>query len=151
MVEPEVAWNDSDANMRLQEEFVSYIVTRALERRKSELAELERDVKPLEAVRTPFPRISYTDAVAKLKTLGSDIAWGQDLGGEAETLLAKQYDRPVMGFNYPKAVKAFYMKENPADPRTVLTNDMLAPAGSGAIIGGSPGEAHYAKLLPPIR
>src|SRR5437899_1439740 len=95
MVEPEVAWNDSDANMRLQEEFVSYIVTRALERRKSELAELERDVKPLEAVRTPFPRISYTDAVATLKTLGSEIAWGQDLGGEAETLLAKQYDRPV--------------------------------------------------------
>src|SRR5213075_2995400 len=83
MVEPEVAWNDSEANMTLQEEFVSYIVTRALERRKGELAELERDVKPLEDVRSPFPRISYTDAVAKLKTLGSDIAWGQDLGGEA--------------------------------------------------------------------
>src|SRR5438046_430474 len=96
MVEPEVAWNDSDANMRLQEEFVSYIVTRALERRNSELAELERDVKPLETVRPPFPRISYTDAVAKLKALGSDIEWGRDLGGEAETLLAKQYDRPVM-------------------------------------------------------
>src|SRR5213596_511116 len=90
MVEPEVAWNDSDANMRLQEEFVSYIVTRALERRKSELAELERDVKPLETVRPPFPRIAYTDALAKLKALGSDIEWGQDLGGEAETLLAKQ-------------------------------------------------------------
>src|SRR5881296_489558 len=102
MVEPEVAWNDSEANMTLQEEFVSYIVTRALERRKGELAELEREVKPLEAVRPPFPRISYTDAVAKLKTLGSDIEWGQDLGGEAETLLAKQYDRPVMVFNYPR-------------------------------------------------
>src|SRR5207237_950345 len=135
MVEPEVAWNDSDANMRLQEEFVSYVVTRALERRNSELAELERDVKPLETVRPPFPRISYADAVAKLKALGSDIEWGQDLGGEAETLLAKQYDRPVMVFNYPKAVKAFYMKENPADPRTVLNNDMLAPEGYGEIIG----------------
>src|SRR6266699_936543 len=83
MVEPEVAWNDSDANMRLQEEFVSYVVTRALERRKSELAELERDVKPLETVRPPFPRTSYTDAVAKLKALGSDIEWGQDLAAEA--------------------------------------------------------------------
>src|SRR5205809_3368610 len=82
--------------MGLQEKFVSYIVTRELERRKSELAELERDVKPLETVRPPFPRISYTDALAKLKALGSDIEWGQDLGGEAETLLAKQYDRPVM-------------------------------------------------------
>src|SRR5213594_949930 len=119
MVEPEVAWNDSDANMRLQEEFVSSIVPRCLDRRKTELAELERDVKSLEAVRPPFPRISYTDAVTKLKTLGSDIEWGQDLGGEAETLLARQYDRPVMVFNYPRAVKAFYMKENPADPRTV--------------------------------
>src|SRR5437762_4413055 len=129
MVEPEVAWNDSDANMQLQEEFVCHIVSRCLERRRAELAELERDVKPLEAVRSPFPRISYTDAVAKLTALGSAIEWGRDLGGEDETLLAKQYDRPVMVFNYPKAVKAFYMKENPADPRTVLNNDMLAPEG----------------------
>src|SRR6185437_12191663 len=151
MVEPEVAWNDSEANMKLQEEFVSYIVARALERRKSELAELERDVKPLEAVRPPFPRIAYTDAVAKLKALGSDIEWGQDLGGEAETLLAKQYDRPVLVFNYPKAVKAFYMKENPADPRTVLNNDMLAPEGYGEIIGGSQREDDHDKLLARIR
>src|SRR6266487_1339225 len=133
MVEPEVAWNDSEANMTLQEEFVSYIVMRALERRKAELAELERDVKPLEAVRPPFPRISYTDALTTLEGLGSDIEWGQDLGGDAETLLAKQYDRPVLVYNYPKAVKAFYMKENPADASTVLNNDMLAPEGYGEI------------------
>src|SRR5437660_5640521 len=120
MVEPEVAWNDSDANMRLQEEFVSHIVARCLERRRAQLAELERDVEPLEAVRPPFPRMPYPDAVAKLTALGSAIEWGRDLGGEDETLLAKQFDRPVMVFNYPKAVKAFYMKENPADPRTVL-------------------------------
>src|SRR5213080_2052953 len=151
MVEPEVAWNDSDANMRLQEEFVSHIVARCLERRRADLAELERDVKPLEAVRPPFPRISYTDAVAKLDTLGSDMEWGRDLGGEDETLLAKQYDRPVMVFNYPKAVKAFYMKENPADPRTVLNNDMLAPEGYGEIIGGSQREDDYDKLLARIR
>ncbi len=151
MVEPEVAWNDSAANMQLQEDFVCYIVARCLERRTAELAELERDVKPLEGVRPPFPRVSYTDAVAKLKTLGSDIEWGQDLGGEAETLLAKQYDRPVMVFNYPKAVKAFYMKENPADPRTVLNNDMLAPEGYGEIIGGSQREDDYDKLLARIR
>ena len=151
MVEPEVAWNDSEANMRLQEEFVSSIVARALDRRKAELAELERDVKPLAAVRPPFPRISYTDAVAKLKTLGSDTEWGQDLGGEAETLLAQQYDRPVFVFNYPKAVKAFYMKENPADPRTVLNNDLLAPEGYGEIIGGSQREDDHDKLLARIR
>ncbi len=151
MVEPEVAWNDSEANMRLQEEFVSYIVARCLERRRVELAELERDVGPLERVRPPFPRISYTDALVQLKALGSDIEWGRDLGGDAETLLAKQYDRPVMVFNYPKAVKAFYMKENPADPRTVLNNDMLASEGYGEIIGGSQREDDYEKLLARIR
>ena len=151
MVEPEVAWNDSDANMRLQEEFVCYIVARCLERRKTELTELERDTAPLERVRPPFPRISYTDAVAKLKALGSEMEWGRDLGGDEETLLARQYDRPVMVFNYPRAVKAFYMKENPADPRTVLNNDMLAPEGYGEIIGGSQREDDYDRLLARIR
>ena len=151
MVEPEVAWNDSAANMALQESFVSYIVARCLERRKSELAELERDTAPLARVQAPFPRISYTDAVEKLKALGSDITWGRDVGGDDETLLAKQFDRPVMVFNYPKAVKAFYMKENPADPRTVLNNDMLAPEGYGEIIGGSQREDDYDKLLHRIR
>ncbi|HEU4698043.1 MAG TPA: asparagine--tRNA ligase [Gemmatimonadales bacterium] len=151
MVEPEVAFADSDDNMRLQEEFVAYIVGRALDRRKEELKELERDTAPLERVTTPFPRISYTDAVAKLQTLGSDMQWGQDLGGDDETLLAKEYDRPVMVYNYPKEVKAFYMKENPDDPRTVLNNDMLAPEGYGEIIGGSQREDDYDRLLERIR
>ena len=151
MVEPEVAWNDSDDNMRLQEDFVSYIVSRCLERRRAELAELERDTQPLERVVPPFHRISYTDAVEKLVGLGAGMEWGRDLGGDEETLLAKQYDRPVMVYNYPKAVKAFYMKENPADPRTVLGNDMLAPEGYGEIIGGSQREDDYDKLLSRIR
>jgi asparaginyl-tRNA synthetase len=151
MVEPEVAWNDSNDNMALQEQFVASIVGRCLERRNTELVELERDVAPLERCVPPFHRISYTDAVEKLKALGSAMQWGQDLGGEDETLLAKQYDRPVMVFNHPKAVKAFYMKENPADPRTVLNNDMLAPEGYGEIIGGSQREDDYDKLLARIR
>jgi asparaginyl-tRNA synthetase len=151
MVEPEVAWNDSDANMRLQEDFVSFIVGRCLERRKLDLAELGRDLAPLERVQAPFHRISYTDAVEKLKSLGTDMEWGRDLGGEDETALAKQYDRPVFVYNYPKAVKAFYMKENPADPRTVLNNDCLAPEGYGEIIGGSQREDDYDKLLARIR
>jgi asparaginyl-tRNA synthetase len=151
MVEPEVAFNDSDANMRLQESFVSYIVARVLDRRKEELKEFERDTAPLERVLPPFPRISYTDAVAKLNTLGSDIKWGDDLGGDDETLLAKEYDRPVFVFNYPKEVKAFYMKENPDDPRTVLNNDCLAPEGYGEIIGGSQREDDYDRLLARIR
>jgi asparaginyl-tRNA synthetase len=151
MVEPEVAFNDSDANMRLQEAFVSHVVARALERRGEELKELERDTAPLERVRPPFPRISYTDAVARLNQLGSDIVWGADLGGDDETLLAREYDRPLFVFNYPREVKAFYMKENPADPRTVLNNDCLAPEGYGEIIGGSQREDDYDKLLGRIR
>ena len=150
MVEPEVAFNDSDANMRLQESFVSYIVARALDRRKEELKELERDTAPLERVTAPFPRISYTDAVVRLNQLGSDITWGSDLGGDDETLLAKEYDRPVFVYNYPKQVKAFYMKENPEDPRTVLNNDCLAPEGYGEIIGGSQREDDYDRLLARI-
>ncbi len=151
MVEPEVAFNDSDANMRLQEEFVSYIVSRALDRRQEELKELDRDTGPLLRVRAPFPRISYTDAVARLQILGSDITWGSDLGGDDETLLAKEFDRPVLVYNYPKHVKAFYMKENPEDPRTVLNNDCLAPEGYGEIIGGSQREDSYDKLLARIQ
>ena len=151
MVEPEVAFNDSDANMRLQEEFVSYIVGRALDRRKEEVKELERDTVPLERVLAPFPRISYTDAVSKLNALGSDISWGSDLGGDDETLLAKEFDRPLLVYNYPRQVKAFYMKENPEDPRTVLNNDCLAPEGYGEIIGGSQREDNYDKLLARIK
>jgi asparaginyl-tRNA synthetase len=150
MVEPEVAFNDSDANMRLQEDFVSYIVSRTIDRRREELKELERDTTPLERVQPPFPRISYTEAVARLNTLGSDITWGTDLGGEDETLLAREYDRPVFVYNYPRHVKAFYMKENPEDARTVLNNDCLAPEGYGEIIGGSQREDSYDKLLARI-
>ena len=151
MVEPEVAFNDSDANMRLQEEFVSYVVGRVIERRPEELKELERDTTPLQRVVAPFPRISYTDAVARLNELGSDITWGSDLGGDDETLLAREFDRPVFVYNYPKQVKAFYMKENPEEPRTVLNNDCLAPEGYGEIIGGSQREDSYEKLLGRIQ
>jgi asparaginyl-tRNA synthetase len=151
MIEPEVAFNDSNANMQLQEDFVSYLVERALERRKEELKELERDLAPLEKVTGPFPRITYSEAIATLQAQGSDIQWGTDLGADDETALAKAYDKPLFVMNYPKEVKAFYMKENPDDPRTVLNNDCLAPEGYGEIIGGSEREGDYEKLLQRIK
>jgi asparaginyl-tRNA synthetase len=150
MVEPEVAFADTHDNMRLQEEFVSYIVARVLDRRKAELAELERDTRPLESVTPPFHRLMYTDAVAKLQALGSDITWGRDLGAEDELRLAEGLERPVFVMNYPKQAKAFYMKENPDDPRTVLCDDCLAP-GLGEIIGGSQREDDHDRLLARIR
>jgi asparaginyl-tRNA synthetase len=151
MVEPEVAFNDSDDNMRLQEEFVSYIVARALERRQPELKELERDISKLEKIKAPFPRIDYGDAVRILQEKGSSVKWGDDLGAEDETLLVEGQDRPVFIYNYPKQAKAFYMKENPADPRTVLCDDLLAPEGYGEIIGGSQREDDHDKLLARIK
>ena len=150
MIEPEVAWNDSDANMRLQEEFVSYLVQRVLARRRPELAELERDVSKLENITAPFPRLNYTDAVTLVQKKGSDTKWGDDLGAEDEALIVEDYDKPVFVFNYPKEAKAFYMKENPDDPRTVLCDDLLAPEGFGEMIGGSQREDDYDKLLARI-
>ena len=151
MVEPEVAFNNSDDNMRLQEDFVSYIVQRCLERRRPELDELERDVSKLETVVAPFPRINYSDAIKILDEKGSSAKWGDDLGAEDESLLVEGYDRPVFIYNYPKEAKAFYMKENPDDPRTVLCDDLLAPEGYGEIIGGSQREDDYDRLLHRIR
>jgi asparaginyl-tRNA synthetase len=151
MVEPEVAFNDSNDNMRLQEEFVSYIVARCLDRRGPELAELERDVSKLRSIKAPFPRIDYGDAVKILQKKGSVVKWGEDLGAEDEGLLVEGHDRPIFIVNYPKEAKAFYMKENPADSRTVLCDDCLAPEGYGEIIGGSQREDDYDKLLARIK
>ena len=151
MCEPEMAFYDSAANMRLQEQFVSYIVQRCLERRRPELAELERDTSRLEMVVAPFPRVSYSEAITRLQAKGSAIVWGTDLGAEDETILAADYDRPIFVHDYPKEAKAFYMKENPADPRTVLCDDCLAPEGYGEIIGGSQREDDYGKLERRIR
>ena len=150
MIEPEMAFYDTHDNMRLQEELVTHIVRRVLERSRAELKEVERDVAPLEKVSGAFPRINYTDAVATLQSKGSAIRWGDDLGAEDESLLVADYETPIFVCNYPKEAKAFYMKENPADPRTVLCDDMLAPEGYGEIIGGSQREDDYDKLLHRI-
>jgi asparaginyl-tRNA synthetase len=151
MLEPEMAFYDSADSMRVQEEMVAYVVRRVLERRRTQLEELERDASKLEAVQTPFPRIDYGDAVTILQKKGSAITWGMDLGAEDEALLVEDYERPVFVMNYPKEAKAFYMKENPADPRTVLCSDLLAPEGYGEMIGGSQREDDYDRLVHRIR
>jgi len=151
MIEPEVAWYDSDANMRLQEDFVSYLVRRALDRCADSLQLLERDTSKLESVKPPFVRLDYSDAVAIVKKKGSATTWGEDLGAEDEALIVADYDRPVFVMNYPKEAKAFYMKENPADPRTVLCDDCLAPEGYGEIIGGSQREDDYGRLVRRVK
>ncbi|HIF07814.1 MAG TPA: asparagine--tRNA ligase, partial [Gemmatimonadetes bacterium] len=136
--------------MRLQEDLVCYLVERVLERSAKELEVLERDTADLEAIAAPFARISYTDAVTLLQEKGSEIEWGRDLGAPDEMLLTEQFDRPVFVHDYPKAVKAFYMKENPDDPRTVRCNDLLVRE-YGELIGGSQREDDLDRLLVRIR
>jgi len=138
MVEPEVAWLRFDGLLDLCEEFLSEIVARVLDRCVEDLQRLERDVSKLEPTADgDFPRLDYSEAVAKLQALGSDIQFGDDLGGDDETMLAEQFDRPVLITRYPADLKAFYMQPDPSDPSRALAVDVLAPEGCGEIIGGS--------------
>jgi len=105
----------------------------------------------LKKITPPFPRLDYGEAVRWLQEQGYGIEWGSDLGAEEETVLADRYDKPVFVVNYPKKAKAFYMKENPENPQTVLCADLLAPEGYGEIIGGSQREDDHDKLLSRIR
>jgi asparaginyl-tRNA synthetase len=136
MVEPEMAYATLEDVKRVAEELIVFVVGRVLERRRPDLAVLERDVSKLEAVKAPFPRISYDQAVEVLQKKGSEIQWGGDFGGPDETLLGEDFDRPVMVDRYPASIKAFYMQPDPERPEVVLGVDVLAPEGYGEIVGG---------------
>ena len=151
MVEPEVAFADLNDVMELAEDLIVSVVGRVLEKRRRELAVLERDISKLESIQKPFPRISYDDAVASLQARGLPLTWGGDFGGPDETMLSEQYDRPVMVHRYPSAVKAFYMKPDPARPDVALGVDILAPEGYGEIVGGGERLADLDLLLQRIK
>jgi asparaginyl-tRNA synthetase len=151
MLEAEVAFMDNRGNLDLQEELICAVVSDVLQHCEAELRTLGRDPEPLRAVQPPFPRLDYGEAIARLQTAGSGITWGQDLGADDETTLSRGSERPVFVVNYPRGVKAFYMKRNPDDDRTVLCADLLAPEGYGEIIGGSQREDNYELLSASIR
>ncbi|WP_066634527.1 asparagine--tRNA ligase [Desulfolucanica intricata] len=136
MVEAEMAYCDHEQNLKLQEELVYYIIQRVLKKNWLELKTLKRDVNKLEAVKLPFPRISYSEAVKFLQEQGEDFKWGDDFGAPHETILSNKYESPVFVHRYPAEIKAFYMKPDPEDPKVVLGADLLAPEGYGEIIGG---------------
>ena len=136
MIEPEAAYLDLEGCIALAEGLVVSVVGRVLERRAAELRVLDRDLAPLERVRAPFPRITYDEAVERLRAAGHAIAWGDDFGGDEETVLAKAFDRPLFVTHYPAQCKAFYMQPDAARPEVVLGADLLAPEGYGEIIGG---------------
>ena len=166
MVEPEVAFMDLAGDIDLAEGLLSFIVERVLEKRRPELESLERDISKLEAVKAPFPRITYSEAVDVVNAVRrerrekgesqpdgtpyTDFAWGGDFGGDDETIISNHYDRPVIVHRYPAQVKAFYMKRDPEDDRLALCVDVLAPEGYGEVIGGGQREDDLATLEAAI-
>ncbi|HME11188.1 MAG TPA: asparagine--tRNA ligase [Bryobacteraceae bacterium] len=136
MVEPEMAYATLDDVKELAEGLICFVVARVLENRRPELLALERDVTKLETVKAPFPRMSYDDAVKILQKKGSEIQWGSDFGGTDETLIAEEYDRPVIIDRYPSQVKAFYFQPDAERPELALGVDFIAPEGYGEIVGG---------------
>ncbi|MGH7252466.1 MAG: asparagine--tRNA ligase [Nitrospiraceae bacterium] len=151
MVEPEVAFAELPEMMDLAEALLSFIVQRVLETRRTELAVLERDTSKLDRVVSPFPRISYDEAVSLLQKKGNPIQPGDDFGGDEETMLSNEFDRPVIVHRYPRAIKAFYMQNDPARPDLALCMDVLAPEGYGEIIGGGQRIHEQDKLLDRIQ
>jgi len=151
MVEPEMAYATLEDVKRVSEELICFIVQRVLERRRRELETLERDISRLEAVKPPFPRITYDEAVAILQRKGSEIQWGGDFGGTDETLLSEEFDRPVMVDRFPTEIKAFYFQPDEQRPEVVLGVDVLASEGYGEIVGGGQRIHDYNLLLERIR
>jgi asparaginyl-tRNA synthetase len=151
MVEPEVAFAELHDMMALAEEFLAYIVERVLALRQAELRVLERDVSLLERVRPPFPRMTYEEGIALLQKKGHPAKLGEDFGGDEETILSKEFDRPVIVHRYPVSMKAFYMQDDPQRPDLALCMDVLAPEGYGEIIGGGQRIHEYDKLLARIK
>ncbi len=156
MVEPEVAYAELDDIMKLAEDFITYIVKYVLANRRADLDTIGRDISKLEKIDTPFPRISYDDAVKMLHEgyekgeLEHKFEYGNDFGSPDETYISSRFDRPLMVHRYPAAVKAFYMEPDPKDPTKALCVDVLAPEGYGEVIGGSQRMGSYDALLKRI-
>jgi asparaginyl-tRNA synthetase len=146
MVEPEMAYATLDDVKRVGEELVVYVVGRVLENRRAELADLERDTTKLESVASPFPRMSYDNAVVELQKKGSEIKWGGDFGNTDETLITDGLDRPLIVDRFPTEIKAFYFEPDPDRPELALGVDFIAPEGYGEIIGGGQ-RIHNLDLL----
>ncbi len=151
MVEPEAAYFDFYDNNKLQEELIIAIVHHVVKNCTAELEVLERDISALKKIESPFPYLSYDEAIKLVQQEGSTTQWGEDLGGEDETIISKHYDKPVFIHHFPTKCKAFYMKPDPERPETVLGADLIAPEGFGEIIGGGQRIDDYQLIKQRIR
>lgn len=150
MLEPEIAFCDIEENMEWAEKLIVYIIEQCLENCKVELNVLERDISKLEKIKAPFPRLTYEEAAKLLKDNGVDFEYGSDFGGTDETVIAEQFDRPVIIHRWPADIKAFYMKRAPENEELALGMDILAPEGYGEIIGGGQREEDHDTLVKRI-
>lgn len=150
MMDAEAAFVEHEESMEIQENMVVFIVKRVLEKCQKELKILERDIAPLEKIKAPFTRLTYTEAIEELNSKGSDIKFGEDLGNDDEVLLTKDSDVPVFIHKWPRAIKPFYMKGDPENPDLVLNDDLIGIEGSGELIGGSQREDDYDTLKAAI-
>ena len=151
MNEAEVAYYEHEDNMKLQEDLVSYIVKWVLENALDHLKAIGRDTSKLEKIEPPFPRITYDEAIKLLQKKGFNIKWGEDFGGDEETAIAEEFEKPVFVTHYPRKAKAFYMQPDPERPEVVLCDDLLAPEGYGEIIGASQRIHDYDLLVERIK
>jgi len=151
MLEPEAAFAHLEDMMALGEGLVSHMVQSVLKKRRRELETLKRDTSKLENVQPPFPRITYDEAIQVLQKRGNPTQWGDDFGGDEETILSSEFDRPLIVHRYPAAIKAFYMRPDAQNPKLALGFDMLAPEGYGEIIGGGERIADYDLLVKRLR
>ncbi len=160
MIEPEAAFYELEDNMELAEDFLKYLIRYALEHCREDLEFMNKmwDPELLDrlnfVVANDFKRLDYTEGIEILKASGRKFEfpceWGADLQSEHERYLVEEhFKRPVILINYPKAIKAFYMKQN-EDGRTVRAMDVLFPK-IGEIIGGSERENDYGKLCARVR
>lgn len=146
MAEPEVAFAELDDIKELSEDLVLYLIERVLENKKTELDTLERNMKPLEQVKKPFPQLTYEEILQELEKEGRKLQFGDDFGAPEETLISKIFKQPVCITHFPAKIKAFYMQPDDKRPDLVLGLDVLASEGYGEIIGGGQ-RIHDLKLL----
>jgi asparaginyl-tRNA synthetase len=151
MLEPEAAYAHLEDMIVLAESLVSAVVQSVAKNRTRELGMIERDVASLQKIMPPFPRITYDDAIKVLQKAGNPAKWGDDFGGDEETIISKEFERPVVIHRYPAAMKAFYMATDAARPELSLSFDMIAPEGYGEIIGGGERLADYETLVRRLR
>jgi asparaginyl-tRNA synthetase len=151
MIEPEMAFTHQEESLEVQEQYVAHLVQSVLNNCEYALDVLGRDKELLtKYTQLPFPRISYDDAVEMLQKNGFDTTWGDDFGSPEETFIANSFEKPVFIMNYPKAIKAFYMKPHPTREDVVICADLIAPEGYGEIIGGSERATDLDYLIAKI-